>query len=39
MVVDEIDIESSSLFETKDDPPIAGDGHAPETRQITGETM
>jgi hypothetical protein len=39
VVVDEIDIKSSSLLETKDDSLIAGDGHAPETRQVRGESM
>jgi hypothetical protein len=34
-----IDIKGSSLFETKDDSPIASDGHAPETRQIIRERM
>jgi hypothetical protein len=39
VVVDEIDIEDSSLFETEDDPSVADDGHTPEACQITGERV
>jgi hypothetical protein len=39
VVVDEIDIEGSSLLEAEDDPPVARDGDAPEPRQIADEGM
>jgi hypothetical protein len=39
VLVDEIDIEDVSMFETEDDPPVAGDGHTPDACQITGERV
>jgi hypothetical protein len=39
VIVDEIDIENSSLFETEDHPSVAGGRHTPEACQITGERV
>jgi len=41
VVVDEIDIEGSSLLEAEDDPSVGGDGDgdASETREIAGKRM
>jgi hypothetical protein len=37
VVVGEIDIEGSSLFEAENDASVAGHGDAPKTRQIAGK--
>lgn len=39
MVVDQINIDDINVIETKNDPPVPGNGHAPEALQAAGERV